>query len=420
MAVGLAAVVQDNNVNFALQIIEAFTSLAANKLRTGLTMLGIVIGVAAVISMLAIGKGAQASIDNQINNIGSNLIYVISGAEGVKNVRPLTLADALAVGDPSQAPSVNTAAAAVQGRYDVSSSGETKNTTVLGVTPNYAELTNLALTEGEFITDSNMSSLAAVAILGPDTAKKLFGAAEGVTGESVRINGQVFRVGGVLKSKGGGGFGSQDDRVLIPLTTGQARLFNRSSAGQVDQIIVQASAANLVNQAGDEISQILQMRHQSPVGVMDFTVIKQQDILSMATSITGVFTIFLGGISGISLLVGGIGIMNIMLVSVTERTREIGLRKAVGARRRDILAQFLLESATLSLIGGVIGIGLAWLIGRGIALIASNAGSPFQPVIGWDAVLLATLFSTFIGLFFGIYPANRAASLEPVEALRSE
>jgi putative ABC transport system permease protein len=162
------------------------------------------------------------------------------------------------------------------------------------------------------------------------------------------------------------------------------------------------------------------MRHQSPVGVMDFTVIKQQDMLSMATSITSVFTIFLGGIGGISLLVGGIGIMNIMLVSVTERTREIGLRKALGARRRDILAQFLLESATLSLIGGVIGIGLAWVIGRGIALIAANAGSPFQPIIGWDAVLLATLFSTFVGLFFGIYPANRAASLEPVEALRSE
>jgi putative ABC transport system permease protein len=259
-----------------------------------------------------------------------------------------------------------------------------------------------------------------VAILGPDTAKRLFDTTEGLLGESIRINGQVFKVGGILKSKGGGGFGSQDDRVIIPLTTGQARLFNRPNAGQVDQIIVQANSSDLVNQAGDEISQILQMRHQSPVGVMDFTVIKQQDMLTMATSITSVFTIFLGGIGGISLLVGGIGIMNIMLVSVTERTREIGLRKAIGARRRDILAQFLLESATLSLIGGVIGIGLAWLIGRGIALIAANAGSPFQPVIGWDAVILATLFSTCVGLFFGIYPANRAASLEPVEALRSE
>ena len=407
-------------MNFAQQILEAFTSLAANKLRTGLTMLGIVIGVAAVISMLAIGKGAQASIDNQINSIGSNLIYVISGADGVKNIRPLTLTDATAVGDPSQAPSVSKSAAAIQGRYDVSANGETKSTTVIGVTPDYGDLTNLLLTEGKFITDSNISSLAAVAILGPDTAKKLFNTTEGLVGESIRINGQVFYVSGVLKSKGGGGFGSQDDRVIIPLTTGQARLFNRTSAGEVDQIIVQASSSNLVNQAGDEISQILQMRHQSPVGVMDFTVIKQQDMLTMATSITSVFTIFLGGIGGISLLVGGIGIMNIMLVSVTERTREIGLRKALGARRRDILAQFLLESATLSLIGGVIGIGLAWVIGRGIALIAANAGSPFQPIIGWDAVLLATLFSTFVGLFFGIYPANRAASLEPVEALRSE
>ncbi len=407
-------------MNFAQQLLEAFSSLAANKLRTGLTMLGIVIGVAAVISMLAIGKGAQASIDNQINSIGSNLIYVVAGADGVKNIRPLTLNDATAIGDPSQAPSVSKAAAAIQDRYDVSSNGESKATTVIGVTPDYGELTNLVLTEGEFISESNMSSLAAVAILGPDTAKRLFDTTDGLLGESIRINGQVFKVGGILKSKGGGGFGSQDDRVIIPLATGQARLFNRPSAGQVDQIIVQATSSDLVNQAGDEISQILQMRHQSPVGVMDFTVIKQQDMLSMATSITSVFTIFLGGIGGISLLVGGIGIMNIMLVSVTERTREIGLRKAIGARRRDILAQFLLESATLSLIGGVIGIGLAWLIGQGIALIAANAGSPFQPVIGWDAVLLATLFSTFVGLFFGIYPANRAASLEPVEALRSE
>jgi putative ABC transport system permease protein len=407
-------------MNFVQQILEAFSSLAANKLRTGLTMLGIVIGVAAVISMLAIGKGAQASIDNQINSIGSNLIYVVSGADGVKNIRPLTLNDATAIGDPSQAPSVSKAAAAIQDRYDVSSNGESKSTTVIGVTPDYGELTNLVLTEGEFISESNLTSLAAVAILGPDTAKRLFDTTEGLLGESIRINGQVFKVGGILKSKGGGGFGSQDDRVIIPLTTGQARLFNRPSAGQVDQIIVQATSSELVNQAGDEISQILQMRHQSPVGVMDFTVIKQQDMLTMATSITSVFTIFLGGIGGISLLVGGIGIMNIMLVSVTERTREIGLRKAIGARRRDILAQFLLESATLSLVGGVIGIGLAWLIGQAIALIAANAGSPFQPVIGWDAVLLATLFSTFVGLFFGIYPANRAASLEPVEALRSE
>ena len=183
----MAAVVQDNDVNLASQIIEAFTSLAANKLRTGLTMLGIVIGVAAVISMLAIGKGAQASIDSQINSIGSNLIYVISGADGVKNVRPLTLADATAIGDPSQAPSVSKAAAAIQDRYDVSSNGESKATTVIGVTPDYADLTNLVLTEGEFITDSNMSSLAAVAILGPDTAKRLFDTTEGLVGESIPL-----------------------------------------------------------------------------------------------------------------------------------------------------------------------------------------------------------------------------------------
>jgi putative ABC transport system permease protein len=259
-----------------------------------------------------------------------------------------------------------------------------------------------------------------VAVLGPDTAKNLFGRSDNVTGETIRIRGQVFRVIGVLKSKGGGGFGSQDDRVLIPLTTGQTRLFNRRTGGQVDQILTQAVSSEKVNEAGDEITSILELRHKTPVGVIDFTILKQQDILNTAASITGVFTIFLGGIAGISLLVGGIGIMNIMLVSVSERTREIGLRKALGARRRDILLQFLLESATLSLVGGAFGILLAEGISRLISWFATRSGNPFSPIIGIDAILLATIFSAFIGLFFGIYPANRAAGLEPVEALRSE
>ena len=402
------------------QVIEAFTSLSSNKLRSGLTMLGIIIGVASVVAMLAIGKGAQASIDSQINSIGSNLIYISAGAENVKNPRPLTLDDANALADPVQAPSIQWVAPTISGRYEVTHAGESSSTSVIGVTPVYEVIQSLKLTEGDFISENNLTTRASVAVLGPNTASKLFGSSENVTGESININGQIFRVIGVLEKKGGSGFGSSDDRVIIPLTTGQSRLFVRSNTGQVDQIMIQVRQSDLTDQASEEITQILTLRHRSKFGEDDFSLLKQQDILDTAQSITGIFTIFLGGIGGISLLVGGIGIMNIMLVSVTERTREIGLRKALGARHRDILIQFLLESATLSLVGGLMGVGFAWIITRIVAIVASALGSPFEPIIGWDSVALATIFSAFVGLFFGIYPANRAASLVPVEALRSE
>jgi putative ABC transport system permease protein len=223
-----------------------------------------------------------------------------------------------------------------------------------------------------------------------------------------------------LETKGGGAFGSEDDQVIIPFTTAQARLIRRSTSDRVDIIFVQALDGDVVTQASDEIAQILRTRHRTPVGADDFTVFTQQDLLTTFESITGILTVFLGGIAGISLLVGGIGIMNIMLVSVTERTREIGLRKALGARKRDILTQFLTESSLLSLIGGLIGIGLGWLISFMVGRIAEASGTAFTPIVGIDAVLLATIFSAAVGLFFGIYPANRAAGLEPVEALRYE
>jgi putative ABC transport system permease protein len=257
-------------------------------------------------------------------------------------------------------------------------------------------------------------------LLGPEVATNLFGHADGVTGETVRIEGQPFRVIGVLESKGGGAFGSEDNQVLVPFTTAQTRLIRRSTSNRVDIIFVQAVSGDTVKQATEEIAQILRTRHRTPVGEDDFTIFSQQDLLTTFQSITGILTIFLGGIAGISLLVGGIGIMNIMLVSVTERTREIGLRKALGARRRDILIQFLTESSLLSLIGGVIGILFGWLISFAVGRIAAASGTAFTPVVGFDAVALATLFSAAVGLFFGIYPANRAAGLEPVEALRYE
>jgi putative ABC transport system permease protein len=402
--------------------LEALESLSGNKLRSGLTVLGIVIGVAAVIAMLAVGQGAQASITGSISGIGTNLLFVFRGDPGdnIRNPRPLTLGDAGALRDQFAAPSIEAVAPALQGSGIVSFGGEQTSPDILGVTPEYFQVRNYNITEGEFITEEHMLGRASVALLGPEVAKNLFGHADGVTGETIRIEGQPFRVIGVLESKGGGAFGSEDNQVLIPFTTAQARLIRRSTSDRVDIIFVQAVSGEVVNQASEEIAAILRTRHRTPVGADDFTIFTQQDLLTTFQSITGILTIFLGGIAGISLLVGGIGIMNIMLVSVTERTREIGLRKALGARRRDILIQFLTESSLLSLIGGIIGIIFGWLIAFAVGKIAEANNTAFTPVVGLDAVTLATLFSAAVGLFFGIYPANRAASLEPVEALRYE
>jgi len=391
-------------------------------MRSGLTVLGIVIGVAAVIAMLAVGHGAEASITGSISGIGTNLLFVFRGDlnDSVRNPKPLTMGDANAIADRFAAPSVEAVAPALQGNAIVSFGGEQISTQLYGVTPEYFQVRNYLITEGEYINEEHLLGRASVVLLGPEVAKTIFGHSDGVTGETVRIEGQPFRVIGVLESKGGGMFGSQDNVAIIPLSTAQARLIRRSTSDRVDIIFAQAVDPESVPQAAEEISQILRTRHRTLIGADDFTVFTQDDMLNTASSITGILTIFLGGIAGISLLVGGIGIMNIMLVSVTERTREIGLRKALGARKRDILAQFLTESSLLSLIGGIVGIGFGWLIAFIVRQVAAASGTVFIPVIGLDSVLLATLFSTAIGLFFGIYPASRAANLEPVEALRYE
>ena len=402
--------------------LEALESLNGNKLRSGLTVLGIVIGVAAVIAMLAVGTGAQESITGSISGIGTNLLFVFRGDPGdnIRNPKPLTLSDADALRDQFAAPSVEAVAPALQGNGTVSFGGEQTSPQIFGVTPEYFQVRNYNITEGEFITEEHMLGRASVVLLGPEVAEALFGHSDGVTGETVRIEGQPFRVIGVLESKGGGSFGSQDNVVIVPFTTAQARLIRRSTSDRVDVIFVQAVSGDVVTQASEEIAAILRTRHRTPVGADDFTVFNQQDLLATFQSITGILTIFLGGIAGISLLVGGIGIMNIMLVSVTERTREIGLRKALGARKRDILTQFLTESSLLSLIGGIIGIAFGWLISYIVGRVAEASGTAFTPIVGIDAILLATIFSAAVGLFFGIYPASRAASLEPVEALRYE
>ncbi|MGA2489920.1 MAG: ABC transporter permease [Anaerolineales bacterium] len=410
-------------MNIGQSIIEALESLNANRLRSGLTMLGIIIGVGAVIAMLSVGQGAQSTITGAISGIGTNLLFVTSGnrTQDVRNPRPITMEDAQAIADPLVSPDIAAVAPEIQGGVEVSvANGKQTTNSITGVTPEYFSMQNYAVTEGAFITQDQILGQASVVVIGPTIADKLFSRHDGLIGETVRLNGQPFHVIGVTASKGGSSFGSQDSNIFVPISTAQARLIHRASVNEVDLIYVQATSADTVNQATDEVTQILRERHHTPIGIDDFTIFSQKDILSIATTVTGVFTIFIGGIAGISLLVGGIGIMNIMLVSVTERTREIGLRKALGARKRDILIQFLTESSLLSLFGGVIGIGLGWLLALLVGRIATASGNPFNPTVNLSSILLATLFSAAVGLFFGIYPANRAAGLEPVDALRYE
>jgi putative ABC transport system permease protein len=408
-------------MNLWQSFLEALESLSSNKLRSGLTILGIVIGVGAVIAMVSVGRGAEATITDSIQGIGTNLLFVVrGGSSDVRNPQPLTLGDANAIADPFLAPNVIGVAPFLQGGGTVATGSESRTTTLAGVTPDYARVRNYVISEGENITEEHMLGQASVAIVGTEVGERLFGRKEALVGETIRIEGQPFRIIGVLEERGGSAFANEDDQVLVPLTTAQTRLLRRSTRDRVDMILVQASSAQTVPLASEEVAQILRTRHRTEIGADDFRILTQQTFLDTAGTITNVLTIFLGGIAAISLLVGGIGIMNIMLVSVTERTREIGLRKAMGAQKRDIMIQFLTESSVLSLIGGLIGIFLGWTIGLIVGEIAAANNAPISPNISLDIILIATLFSTAVGLFFGIYPANRAASLEPVEALRYE
>jgi putative ABC transport system permease protein len=336
-------------------------------------------------------------------------------------VRPLTVQDAQAIDDPFLVPHVSGVAAFLQGvNILVSAGGENTTTTLAGITPEYFVVNNFKVAEGEEINQEHLLGRASVALLGVEVADKLFDRHEGLVGEMVRIENQPFRVIGVMEKKGGSLFGSQDDVVMIPMTTARTRILRRSTINRVDAVMAQAVDAESVELAMDEITSLLQTRHRTGIGANDFNVLSQADFLQIMGVLTGVVTFVLGGIAAISLVVGGVGIMNIMLVSVTERTREIGLRKALGARKRDILVQFLVESSLLSLIGGLIGIVLGWLISFAVGQIASAFNVAIVPTVGLGPIVLATAVSTLIGLVFGVYPAYRAASLQPVEALRSE
>jgi len=406
----------------------ALRSLGANKLRATLTMLGIIIGVGAVIALLSIGQGAGAAITEQVQGIGSNLIFVFPGAATTGGVRggtgtasSLTLADANALADRNCCSAIANIAPVFQRASQVTGGGNNSNVNVTGTTPSYQIVRNWTVGRGRFFNQTDLDSTARVAVIGTATAKTLFGTSDPI-GQSIKINRVPFRVIGRLTEKGGAGMfgGSQDDVVLIPITTAQQRLFGSSAqtaqgAPRVTTVYISAASEKQMDEAVQEITQVLRQRHKIIYQQDDFTVLSQKEILGVLSQITDILTIFLAAIAAISLLVGGIGIMNIMLVSVTERTREIGIRKAIGARRKDILLQFLIEAITLSVFGGVLGI----LFGAGVGALVNLTGM-IKTVIAPSSVALAVGFSIGVGLFFGLYPAARAASLHPIDALRYE
>jgi putative ABC transport system permease protein len=420
-------------MNLIASLEVALRALATNKMRSGLTMLGIIIGISAVIILVSVGQGVQAMVAEQMQGVGSNLLFVMPGeieesSTSMKsnflrsaNVSNLTLGDAMAVADPANVPDVTAVAAEFVGSGTIVYGNKNTQSTVSGVTPGYTVVRNFYPALGRFIEESDLRTNARVAVVGQTVLGELFPVGVNPIGQVIKINRVPFRVVGVMEEKGGTAFSDEDDVVFIPLTTAQTRLFGaRHVSGDytVSVIYAQAVDETRMDAARDQVVRLLRQRHGLIYSTDkdDFSVLTQADIASVLGSLTAVLTAFLGLIATISLLVGGIGIMNIMLVSVTERTREIGIRKAVGAKRRDILGQFLVEAIVLSLVGGFIGI----TVGVVGTLVASGTMEDLRTHISPGTILLATGFSVVVGTFFGIYPAVRAARLNPIDALRYE
>ena len=399
---------------------ETSLALLANKVRSGLTVLGIVIGIGSVIAMISIGQGAQGTIQSNIQSLGSNLVLVMPGmqrgqgqqvSQGRGSATSLTVADAEAISQNiSLAQGV---APELSGRYQVAAKGTNTNTSVDGVTSAYPAIRNVEVSDGTFITDQEVASLSRVAVLGPNVRDDLFGTDTTPVGEKIKIKNIEFTIIGITKAKGGTGFGSQDDMIYVPLTTAQQFL---AGSQRVSTISVQAIDAKSMTDLQTQITQLLLTRHNiSDPTLADFSVLNQSDIVAAASSVANTFTILLGSVAAISLLVGGIGIMNMMLTTVTERTREIGLRKAIGAKKKDISLQFLTEAVMLTFIGGIVGIIFGWLISWGVHQFGNIATK-----VSLLSVILAFGVSALIGIAFGYYPARRASRLNPIEALRYE
>ena len=402
---------------------ETYAALSSNKTRSGLTILGIVIGIASVIAMVSIGQGASSSISSSINALGSNLLLVSPGAQrtaggfgassGRGGAKTLTMDDADALRSVS---GVSAVATEVSGRYQITAKGTNTNTTVDGVTADYPTIRNVSVAAGSFITDQQNQSASKVAVLAPTTLTDLFGTdafAEGVIGQTIRIKGMEFKVIGVTVSKGGSGFNNADDMIYIPTRSAQRFLSGDQYLTSID---IQANSADVMSQVQEDITALLLSRHKiSDETKADFSVLNQADILASASSITATLTYLLAAIGGISLVVGGIGIMNMMLTTVTERTREIGLRKAIGAQNKDISRQFLAEAIALTMVGGAIGISLGAAISLGV-----NATGLVKTSISLSAIAIAFGVSAGIGIVFGYYPARKAAQMNPIEALRYE
>jgi putative ABC transport system permease protein len=409
-----------NPMDFTELILESFGTLRLNRVRTGLAMLGVVIGIGSVIALVSLGQASQKSIETQIKSLGSNLLTISPGAQmegGIRGAqggsRTLTNEDAAAIASSPEVTAISQVAPEYSSRSQVVAGRNNTNTQVVGVTPEYVEVRNLGVSSGSFISDSNLEARSKVAVLGPQTVTDLFGENANPVGQTIRIEGQAFSVIGVTASKGGTGFQNQDDRVYIPLTTAQKVLFG---VNHLSSIGVTAQSEAVMEEARNQIGYLLLARHKlkDPTQA-DFSIFSQEDILGTATQVTSTFTTLLSGIAAISLVVGGIGIMNIMLVTVTERTREIGLRKALGAKKKIITYQFLIEAVIITFVGGLIGALVGILVS---SLLTNYMSLPFT--ISLAAILLAFGVSTGIGILFGWYPARKAANLEPIEALRYE
>ncbi len=401
-------------------IIEAIGTLTINKLRTGLAALGIVIGIGSVIALISLGQATQTSVQNQIQSLGSNLLTIQPGSQNTGAVRgaagsntSLTLDDANSIRTSSQINTVLTVSPELARRAQITTGRNNTNVQIIGATSYYPQVHKFEIASGSFISQRDVDSISKVAVVGPQVVSDLFGIDSNPIGQTIRISSQTFTIIGVTVSKGGTGFQNQDDLVWVPLTTAQKELFG---VDYLSSIALEAKSPEVMVDAQNQVGYLLLAKHKlTDPALSDFSIFSQQDILNTVSSTTGAFTALLSGIAAISLLVGGIGIMNIMLVTVTERTREIGLRKALGATKSIIITQFLIESIILTFFGGVIGM----IIGVSISYVVSSlTGFPF--IFSISAIILAIGVSAGIGIIFGWYPARKASNLQPIEALRYE